>query len=538
MREPLIGFALFCVVGALAVLVVRAVRQAAWASGRQTFEVVFPHRAADRTEAFLAALTGLKLPRWLRPFGLPAVLVEIVADATSIRHLISIPANASPFVVTQLRATIPGARIIRTEREVWVPDLAGELSLPVAGRMLRVDEPQAVAAAILATLRPLSGEQRIMLQWVLAPASTPPPVAETPSASSPRRSGWRALLQGIDRPLSTEQRRELNAKHSSPLFLVSGRLGASAATIAERRTLLRRMTSVFHVANRPGVHLRRRFLPSVIAARRIASGYVPLLRFPIVLNTKEAAALIGFPPDELHLPGLARAGMRPLPVPPGIPADGPLIARSNYEGSSAALTFGLRSLPTSAWVLGATGSGKSTLARKIAAEYMRMGATVIVIDSKRDLAMDCLQDVPAGRERDVLLFDPADDHPVGLNLLSGAESAPDLVTDQLVGLFTRLWPGAVGARSQDILRASILTLCKRKEHLTIAELPRLLQPKPGPHQSLAASTIRWCSNPGGLPSWRSRPPSALTRSPRHSTRSERSCCAVICSTSLGRPKQH
>jgi hypothetical protein len=99
---------------------------------------------------------------------------------------------------------------------------------------------------------------------------------------------------------------------------------------------------------------------------------------------------------------------------------------------------------------------------------------VVVIEPRGDLIADILERVPAARLGDVVLLDPTDTaRPVGLNPLALAGRSPELVADQLLGLFHRLYAAHWGPRTQDILGASLLTLA-RTPNMTLTALPLLL----------------------------------------------------------------
>jgi hypothetical protein len=104
---------------------------------------------------------------------------------------------------------------------------------------------------------------------------------------------------------------------------------------------------------------------------------------------------------------------------------------------------------------------------------MAAGETVILIDSKGDLVAEVADRVPADRAKDVLLFDPADERPIGLNLLGGATDA-DLIVEHVVGQFrARYGATGLGPRSEDILRSALLTLARRPG-MTLTEVEPLL----------------------------------------------------------------
>ena len=81
--------------------------------------------------------------------------------------------------------------------------------------------------------------------------------------------------------------------------------------------------------------------------------------------------------------------------------------------------------------------------------------------------------MPAGRINDVVLLDPSDDVPVGLNPLSGDKRHPELVADALLHVFKEMYGASFGPRTTDIAAAGLHTLCQ-VPGMSIAALPLLL----------------------------------------------------------------
>ncbi len=105
---------------------------------------------------------------------------------------------------------------------------------------------------------------------------------------------------------------------------------------------------------------------------------------------------------------------------------------------------------------------------------MAAGRAVVVIEPKGDLVADVLARIPPQRIADVVLIDPTDtERPVGFNPLARAGRSPELVADQLLGLFHSLYIAHWGPRTHDILGASLLTLA-RTPGMTLSALPLLL----------------------------------------------------------------
>nr|MDA8341441.1 BTAD domain-containing putative transcriptional regulator [Actinomycetota bacterium] len=108
-------------------------------------------------------------------------------------------------------------------------------------------------------------------------------------------------------------------------------------------------------------------------------------------------------------------------------------------------------------VMGATGSGKSTLLVNLILGDIEAGRGAVVIDPKGDLVTDLCDRLPAGAETKTVLIDPAErDAPPVLNVLAGPD--PDLVVDNLVGIFRNIFAAYWGPRTDDVLRAACLTL--------------------------------------------------------------------------------
>ena len=267
--------------------------------------------------------------------------------------------------------------------------------------------------------------------------------------------------------------RAARAKQAFPLFGAAIRLGAVADKPAARRQLAR-VTAAFHSANAPGAHLHRRFGSSSRTARRLFRRAVPLVAYPAHLNALELTGLVAFPLGPSPLPGLVLGGSRHLAPASIIPMVGRVVARSNYPGAERPMAISPADSLQHLHVIGPTGVGKSTLLLNLITGDIAAGRGVVVLDPKGDLARDVLDRVPAERVGDVVLIDPTDDaRPVGLNPLAGAETNPELVVEQVVGLFHQLYRAFWGPRTDDILRSALLTLVADPS-LTLCEVPLLL----------------------------------------------------------------
>jgi len=130
-------------------------------------------------------------------------------------------------------------------------------------------------------------------------------------------------------------------------------------------------------------------------------------------------------------------------------------------------------------LLGGTGTGKTTLLTNLACADAAGGRGFAILDPKGDLVDAVLPRIPPHRVADVVLIDPSDTlYPVGLNALAcwgeiGKEVDREIICDYVVTLFRKLYDRYWGPRSDDILKAAILTLLDRPG-ATLAEVPLLL----------------------------------------------------------------
>ena len=128
-------------------------------------------------------------------------------------------------------------------------------------------------------------------------------------------------------------------------------------------------------------------------------------------------------------------------------------------------------------VMGATGSGKSTLLTNLVLGDVSAGRGVVVIDPKGDLITDLCDRLPETAAARTVLVDPEDpDAAPVLNVLAGPD--PDLVVDNLVGIFRSIFAAFWGPRTDDVLRAACLTLLRHSAATgtatSLADVPRLL----------------------------------------------------------------
>ncbi len=198
-----------------------------------------------------------------------------------------------------------------------------------------------------------------------------------------------------------------------------------------------------------------------------------------VLSVPELATIAHLPTDD-GLPGLQRAGARALSPAPEIPVGGqhtkPLGMADT--GTRRPVAVKVSDARHHLHILGPTGVGKSTLLARTILDDAEAERGVIVIDPKGDLVTDVLSRLPSRMADRVVLFDadssapPPCVNPLDIGRIGRAGT--DLAVDNLVTVFHRIFHQWWGPRTDDIMRASLLTLCAQPGTATLADLPRLL----------------------------------------------------------------
>jgi hypothetical protein len=444
----------------------------AWSRSLEVFRLRFPRGlTTEQVSAFLASLP----PTPKGVFGGPPLVLDVLATERGIEHRLALPASDAEAFRVQLQTALPGVRLQRLgDDELPLLDCAIELRETSRRVPLGVERADVSVAAVLASLQPLAAGEVLHIQWLVRAAAVPPLVPPAGSA---------ALSVEHDRREIREKQRALRRKQNQPLLSVVGRVGVAAGANARRAQLLRRVQSAMSVMDAAGVQLRAAWLPTGLVTWRLKERAMPWLGWPMSLNARELVGLLGVPVGELDLPGLDLGGARQLPAHPGTLDDGALVGVSDHPGTlGRELRLTTNDRLRHLHLIGPTGTGKSTLMARMAVEDLRAGHGVVVVDPKRDLVEAILARVPDDRAADVVVLDPTDTaRPVGLNVLARKEddeAERELVAEHLIGVFQSLWKDSWGPRSDDILRASLLTLCSARaadgSAFTLVELPELL----------------------------------------------------------------
>ncbi len=400
------------------------------------------------------------------------VAIEAVGSPGMVEHRLALPASRAEAVVDQLRAAIPGLSVEEvSERPPLAASHAVELRLSTKRRPLRSDDLAGVNRAILTALAHLHGGEHLSIQWVLGRSLAA--VAVPNQLEGLGRESWiGALLMaplGSPPQADVELRNAVRAKQAEPGWRAVGRVSVKAKTVGRERQLIRQVVGALGSAEAPGV----RFWVRGTSVKRVVDATAGW-RLPLRLNATELATVSSWPIGLTGELPVSMIGSRLIAPSAAIPRKGRVVGTASFPGRERPVALSPVDSLRHLHLLGPTGVGKSTLLLNLITQDMQAGRAVVVIEPKGDLIADVLERIPPERVGDVVLLDPTDtERPVGLNPLALGGRSPELVADQLLGLFHSLYAAHWGPRTHDIFGASLLTLA-RLPGMTLAALPLLL----------------------------------------------------------------
>jgi len=438
--EALLVIALLIGLGLLATVVI--------AEHRQRDVCIVREITFGRQTDSVAVLSLLGLLAGMTPGK--TLALEVRADHRGIRHLVEADQATMDTLEGQLRAVLPGVRLIHQQAKRPPVSLGRRLVLRPADGVLHQDDSASSAAALLAAMQPLREGEAIVLRWLIAPA------VATRLFDEPDPHGRR----------SKDYWKLLRAKHHGPVLHAVGLLAAAAGHPKRAEHLLGR-TSVA-IRARGGIHGRLDLRPltedgiaRALRRRRIAG--------QAIFSPAELAPLIGWPLDGRALPGLTR-GTAPLLLPSGrIPTSGRRFGRATWPGAARDVAQPVEGGLSHCLIAGPTGVGKSALMTNLICDDMQAGRGLLVIDGKGDLASDVLARLPTNRSGDVVVLDCAWDGPVpGLRLFGGG--VPELEADLVLGVLADLFRDSWGPLSERYLRAGLQAVA-HDPGSTLADVP-------------------------------------------------------------------
>ena len=398
----------------------------------------------------------------------PGIVLEARADKAGVRYLVGCSHAYRQVVHRHIEQLVPGSLVIDCDGERGSVVTARRIRLTDRSRAVHAVDPVATTRAVLSGLTSVRGGELLVIQIVLGPRRSP---RALPGLGLPaRQSLINKVLHGIAPERNSDRRAAIKAKLGQHGFALTMRLGVAANTSERRQSLLLGLLGALSTAEAPDVQVEI----TAEQPRGINEARSPWI-WPLQLNIGEISQLLGWPIGEGDTEFPGQPPRHPKPVRPTRTAskDDRIVAHASAPGVSGDLGYSVTDALRHTWVLGPNGTGKSTLLLNLIHQDMAAGRAVVVIEPK-DLVNEVLARIPASRREDVVVFDPLDTAPVGVNPLmrSGHRSA-ELTADSLFGVFHALHGDSLGPRSSDILQNALAVLAGREDS-SLVMLPLLL----------------------------------------------------------------
>jgi hypothetical protein len=392
------------------------------------------------------------------------VIWEARSHEGSVVYMVGTAAHQVRVLMDLLDGMIPGVAHAKPSFDRVSPSAAARMRMRQNFLPLERTSAEQSARTVLAALAAahFRGEQAVV-QIVLGRGS--PGGVLPPRPYDPTQSWFDALVSGT-RAAPPDLAARMRRKREAPGFSATVRIGAAAASDGRKLAILRGMTAALRTFQSPGMRIE--FLRD--APDELGSARVPR-RLPLRLACEDVLRLLAWPLDVRGLPGLPAA--HPLLLAGPASLDGSrAFASTSAPGERRPVGISGSDALFHTLFLGPSGVGKSTAMLNLISADMKAGRSVVVIDPKADLVRDVLARVPEERRGDVVVLDPTSDRPVGLNPVRAVGTPPELVADNILGIFRDLFPAQFGPNVADALHASLLTLT-HSPGATLAWLPRL-----------------------------------------------------------------
>jgi len=120
----------------------------------------------------------------------------------------------------------------------------------------------------------------------------------------------------------------------------------------------------------------------------------------MILNTEELASVYHLPLPSTEVPNIVWLMAKKAAPPANAPSEGTILGYNEYRGRRVEIKIKLNDRLRHMYVIGKSGVGKSVFLQNLAAQDIRAGHGVCVIDPHGDLVDDILYNVPKERAED------------------------------------------------------------------------------------------------------------------------------------------
>lgn len=215
----------------------------------------------------------------------------------------------------------------------------------------------------------------------------------------------------------------------------------------------------------------------------------------VILNTAELASVFHLPIVTAESSKVSKVKLKEVAPPQNLPNAGLLIGESRYRGENVPIMLSDSDRRRHLYIVGQTGTGKSAFIKNMAAEDIKNGKGMAIVDPHGDLADDILSLVPKERIDDIVIFNPGDlNRPLGLNMLEYDYNRPEektFIVNEILGIFGKLFSAeTMGPMFEQYMRNALLLLMEdmKYEPATLVEVGRIFTDEAYRERKIARST--------------------------------------------------
>ncbi|WMM74489.1 type IV secretory system conjugative DNA transfer family protein [Rhodococcus pyridinivorans] len=429
----------------------------------------------DRLAAWLRS-TAQTIKGAGRYYGIPTIVLEVVASPEGIHHLIRLPKGKGTYLINQLRASIPGIECVQiTEESTYQFTTGAELKMHNRARKLVVADVTDFANRVLASMQGVSEEgDQLVLQWIITHAKSRPVSTNGPLAGT-NVSLWGALMGNT--AASAQEVADRQAKQTDQMFLATGRIGARSNDLDRAQWLVANVVDAL-TSEAGAAYFKPKPVEPTKLSRQMEFAETPLL-MSAELSTTELMSVMAWPLGSPKIAGLASGLVPHMPVPSSVPSEGIVLGYSTMPGPKRLVAIDETALTTHVYVGGGSGVGKTTLFVNMYRQAVERKHGAIVIEYAGNMIRRSLNQVPPDRLDDVVVLDFGDtSRSVPLNILQ--LGPPDVIASQLSALFEMMFPENKSIYAEKLL-THIIPALQAVPDATIADIPIVANPQ-GPAQ--------------------------------------------------------
>ena len=448
-------------------------------ANRKTYVLSFPRDLdSERVTAWVRSISGTMRYGALGFMGTSTLAFEMYGSNHGIKHRLRVPWQHADYIVSQLRALVPGIRVTpedEWEHHKWTK--AVEVGLTHSARQLRIANPTDLSASLLASVATLQNKEVMVVQWVVTPVAPVHPPIHNDAKS--HQANLRMLGNG--NLASKDEVNDRRHKLTEPNVLAVLRVGALASTPGRAEHMIYRVRASLATTHGPATKFVKRMISASAVQDRLDRATTPLV-FPMQLGASELSALLAWPTGNPFVAGLPQTMARHLPASEQVPKEGRIIGRSNFPGNERLIAINYDEALKHTHVAGPTGSGKTVLLANMMKQDMVNGYGVVLIEAKGDLFRAALDYIPPGRLSEAIILDVSDtQRPVGFNIMQQGD--PRVVIDELASLFEQMYE-TKSVWTREVLYHGLRTLAQDPKY-TFVDLATLLVP-------MSQEDTNWC----------------------------------------------